>query len=323
MKAAVYRSYGPPDVVGVEDVPAPSPGDDEVLVRVVASSVNDFDWHLLTGVPFVNRAAAGFLRPRLRVLGSDVAGRVEEVGPGVTLLKPGDEVYGDVSPHGFGAFAEYVTAPEKAFARKPSSLSFEQAAAAPQAGGLAVIGLRGRRGIRPGQRVLINGAGGGTGTFAVQIAKAFGAEVTAVDAEWKLEGLRALGADHLLDYAVDDFTANGQTYDVILDVAAHRPMSAYRRSLRPGGVCAVTGGSIPRVVQLMALGPVTSAFRSRKVGLPRWKPNDDADVSFLSRLMDRGAVSPLVDSVFDLGDIAEAFRRFGAQQHTGKIVLVL
>jgi len=248
---------------------------------------------------------------------------VTEVGPGVTQLRPGDEVYGDVSPHGFGAFAEYVTAPASAFARKPASVSFEQAAAAPQAGGLAVMSLLSRHGIRPGHRVLVNGAGGGTGTFAVQIATSFGAEVTAVDAAWKLDGLRAIGAHHVLDYAVDDFTEAGQTYDRILDVAAHRPMSAYRRCLRPGGVCAVTGGSIPRVMQIMALGPVTSAFRSRKVGMPVWRPNDDRDVSFLSRLMDEGSVSPVVDSVYDLEGIGDAFRRFGAQQHTGKIVLTL
>jgi NADPH:quinone reductase-like Zn-dependent oxidoreductase len=320
MKAVTYDTYGSPDVLRVADVPVPTPAPGEVRVRVMASSVNDYDWHLLTGRPWLNRAP-GFVKPRNRVLGSDVAGVVDAVGADVTRFRPGDEVFADVSPHGFGAFAEYVTAPQAAFAAKPAGLSFEQAAAVPQAGTLAVMGLTRRRPVRPGDAVLVNGAGGGTGTFAVQIAKAAGAQVTAVDAAHKLDGLRALGADHVLDYAVHDFTTSGETYDLILDVVAHHSLTAYRRCLKPSGICAITGGDLPRLFWIMGAGPMVSLVGSRRVSVPLWRPNDAGEVASLSRLLEQGAVVPVIDSVFDLDDLAGAFRRFGAQKHVGKIVV--
>jgi NADPH:quinone reductase-like Zn-dependent oxidoreductase len=322
MKAIVYREYGSPGVLSLQDIPVPVPGDDEVLVKVHASSVNDYDWHLLTGKPFVNRAG-GLFRPRHEVLGSDVAGSVAAAGPAVTRFRPGDEVFGDMSPCGFGAFAEYVRAPQGALALKPAGLSFQQAAAVPQAGGLAVLGLRGRHPIRPGDEVLINGAGGGVGTFAVQIAKAHGAEVTGVDRAGKLDTVRAVGADHVIDFTTEDFTRNRRAYDLIVDVAAHRPMSAYRRSLRPGGVCAIIGGSIPRIFLALALGPGLSLLGSKKVGVPLWRPNNPQDIAFLTRLLQARSVAPVVDRVFPLSEAAAAFRRFGAQQHTGKIVITI
>lgn len=320
MRAVVYHEYGTPDVLTAQNLPTPEPASGELLVRVMASSVNDYDWHLLTGRPLLNRAP-GLLKPRNSILGSDVAGVVEAVGAGVVGFAPGDEVFGDVSPHGFGAFAEYVCAPESAFVTKPSSLTFQQAAAVPQAGMLAVMGLTRRRPVGAGDTVLINGAGGGTGTFAVQIAKSRGATVTAVDAAHKLTGLREIGADRVLDYAVDDYTAAGITYDVILDIVAHRSISTYRRCLEPGGMCAVTGGGLPSVFWVMAAGPVSSLMGDRWVGVPLWRPNDPAEMSLLTSLVANGSVVPVIDSVFGLEDVAGAFRRFGAQKHVGKIVI--
>jgi NADPH:quinone reductase-like Zn-dependent oxidoreductase len=322
VKALVYRAYGSPRVLSLEQIADPVPGPGDVLVRVQASSINDFDWHLLTGRPIINRIGAPF-RPRHLVLGADVAGRVEAVGSAVTRFRPGDEVFGDVSPFGFGAFAELVSAPEKAFSPTPSGLSLQQAGVVPQAGALAMVGLlyRGSRALRTDDAVLVNGAGGGVGTFAVQIAKAAGATVTGVDRGHKLDAVRALGADRVIDYTKDDFTLLGDSYDLILDIAAHRPMSAYRRCLRPGGLCAITGGSIPRVLLAMAAGPLVSRFSSSTVGLPFWRPNDPDDVAALTRLLERGAVRPVVDSVVTLDQVPEAFARFGAQQHIGKIAV--
>ncbi|MFN0282039.1 MAG: NAD(P)-dependent alcohol dehydrogenase [Kineosporiaceae bacterium] len=324
MKALVYNEYGSPDVLKLTEIVDPVPGESDVLVRVQASSLNDFDWHLLTGRPLINRLG-GLFTPHHLVLGSDVAGRVEAVGRQVTGFRPGDEVFGDVSPFGFGAFAELVSAPEHAFARKPARLTMEQAGAVPQAGGLAMVGLRnrGRRPIRPDDAVLVNGAGGGVGTFAVQIAKAAGATVTGVDRAHKLETVRSVGADRVIDYTQADFTRQGDAYDLILDIAAHRPMSSYRRCLKPGGVCAITGGSIPRVLLAMAAGPVVSLFSNRRVGLPFWRPNHPDDVTALSRLLESGSVVPVVDSVVPLDQVPDAFRRFGAQLHTGKIVITI
>ncbi len=320
MRAVTYREYGSPDVLGVQEVPTPAPGEGEVLVRVLASSVNDYDWHLLTGKPWLNRAP-GFTKPANVVLGSDVAGRVVAVGSAASRFALGDAVMADMSPHGFGAFAEYVVVPQAALSRKPASLTFEQAAAVPQAGELAAMACTRWRSIEPGDAVLVNGAGGGTGTFAVQIAKAAGASVTAVDAAWKADGLSSLGADHVLDYRREDFAKRGETYDLLVDVASHRSLREYRRCLRPGGVCAITGGALPRVFWAMAAGPVVSAVSDVKIGLPFWKPNDPAEMATLAGLIERGALAPVIDSVYPIDDVADAFRRFGAQQHTGKIVI--
>lgn len=320
MKAVTYSEYGPPSVLRLGEVPTPTPAADEVLVRVVASSVNDYDWHLLTGKPWLNRPP-GFFQPANTILGSDIAGHIAAVGSGITRFAVGDEVYADMSPHGFGAFAEYVVAPQTALSRKPDRLTFEQAAAVPQAGELAVMACTRWQSIGPGQRVLVNGAGGGTGTFAVQIAKAAGACVTAVDAGWKLDRLRALGADEVVDYRQEDFTQRGQTYDLIVDVASHHSLRQYRRCLRPGGVCAITGGALPRVFWAMAAGPLVSAAGDVKIGMPFWKPNDPDEMATLATLVQTGLVTPVIDSAYPLDDIAEAFSRFGAQQHTGKIVI--
>ena len=228
-----------------------------------------------------------------------------------------------MSPHGFGAFAEYVVAPQAALSPKPASVSFEQAAALPQAGELAVMACTRWYSIKAGDAVLVNGAGGGTGTFAVQIALAAGAHVTAVDAGWKLDGLTALGADRVIDYQRDDFATHGETYDLIVDVASRRPLRQYRRCLRPGGVCAITGGALPRVFWAMAAGPLVSAVSDVRIGLPFWKPNDPDEMAVLARLVDQGSVTPVIDGVYPIDAVADAFRRFGAQRHTGKIVIAV
>jgi NADPH:quinone reductase-like Zn-dependent oxidoreductase len=322
MKAIVYTEYGTPDMLSLQEVPTPTPGEGEVLVRVRATSINDWDWLLLNGKPFINRIG-GLRRPKHHVLGSDVAGVVESVGTGVTRLSPGDEVFGDMSSSGFGAFAEYVAAPEASFARKPAMLTWEQAGVLPQAAGLAVTGMLARRPVEAGQRVLVNGAGGGVGSIAIQIAKTAGAEVTGVDLPAKLDAVRAWGADHVIDYTREDFGANGQTYDRILDVACHRSMASYRRSLNPGGVCALIGGSIPRILQVMAVGPVVSAFDSRKVRVPMWKANKPSDVAFLTDLIESGSVVPAIDSTYPLEGIPDAFRHYGAQLHCGKVAITV
>jgi NADPH:quinone reductase-like Zn-dependent oxidoreductase len=233
MQAIVYHNYGSPDVLKLEEVQKPVPQDDEVLVKVVAASTAAGDWHLLRADPFLTRFMYGLLTPKYKILGADVAGRVEAVGKNITQFKPGDEVFGDLSTSGFGAFAEYVAAPEDAFALKPNNLTFEEAAAVPVSAVTALLGLRDQGRIQPGQKVLINGASGGVGTFAVQIAKAFGAEVTAVCSTGKMELMCSLGADHVIDYTKEDFTQNGEHYDLILAANGYQPLSAYQRSLTP------------------------------------------------------------------------------------------
>ena len=322
MRAVVRDSYGSPDVLRVEDVPAPDMASGEVLVRVHASSVNDYDWHLLTGHPFVNRVVAPW-RPKHRILGCDVAGTVSAVGDAVTGFRPGDRVYGDMCTAGLGAFAEYVAAPASSFAFIPGSLTFEQAAAVPEAGGLAMLGMRARRLVGPGDDVLINGGGGGVGTIAIQTAKSLGSHVTGVDAAHKLATMTAVGADRVVDYRVEDVLREGRTYDLVLDVAAYRPMSAYLRLLKPGGYAALIGGSVPRLFATMAFGPVRSRLSDRAVGVPLWRPNNASDVAYLGALLESGAVSPVIDSVHPLEHVADAMRRFGAQQHTGKIVITV
>ena len=242
MKAVVYTRYGPPDVLQLKEVPTPAPTDDEVLIKVEAVSLNRSDWEGLRGTPLYARIG-GLLRPRRRILGSDIAGRVEMAGRNIRRLRPGDEVFGDILGR-MGGFAEYVCAREGVLALKPAGMTWEQAAAIPQAAVIALQGRRDKGQVQPGQQVLINGAGGGAGTFAVQLAKLYGAEVTGVDNTGKLDFMRSLGADHVVDYTREDFTRNGQQYDLILDLIAHRSVFAYERALKPNGRYFAVGGSV-------------------------------------------------------------------------------
>src|SRR5215210_869114 len=242
MKAIVYTRYGPPEVLQLKEVAKPTPKDDEVLIKVQAVSVNRSDWEGLRGKPLYARLG-GLLKPRQQRLGSDIAGRVEMVGRNVRRIQPGDEVFGDILPR-VGGFAEYVCARESALPLKPASMTFEEVAAIPQAAVIALQGIRDKGQVQPGQKVLINGAGGGAGTFAVQLAKLHGAEVTGVDNTSKLDFMRSLGADHVVDYSREDFTKNGKQYDLILDVVAYRSALAYKRALRPNGTYFCVGGSV-------------------------------------------------------------------------------
>src|SRR5579859_3240695 len=274
MKAIVYHTYGSPDVLKLEEVQKPVPQDDEVLVKVLAASVNAGDWHLLRAKPFLMRLMGyGLLKPKHTILGSDIAGRVEAVGRNVKQFQAGDEVFGNTARYGFGGFAEYVSVPEEALVLKPARISFEEAAAVPQAAVTALQGLRDKGHIQKGQKVLINGAGGGVGMFAVQIAKAFGAEVTAVCSTRNLDRVRSIGADHVIDYTQEDFTRNGQQYDLILAVNGYHSISDYRRALSPTGTYVTTGGSDAQMFQTMLLGPWISRTGRQKMGNSAHKPN--------------------------------------------------
>ncbi|MFC2048368.1 NAD(P)-dependent alcohol dehydrogenase [Chloroflexota bacterium] len=320
MKAIVYTKYGSPDVLELKEVAKPTPKDDEVLIKVHAASVNDWDWGLLRGKPFVNRLLFGLLKPK-RILGCDIAGRVEAVGRNAKQLQPGDEVFGDISGCGWGGFAEYVCARDNALVLKPSSMTFEEAAAVPQAALLALQGLRDKGQIQPGQKVLINGAGGGAGTFAVQIAKSFGAEVTGVDSTSKLDMMRSIGADQVVDYTQEDFTQNGQRYDLILDMAAYHSIFDYKRALSPKGIYVMVGGSMARFFQVMFLGPWISMTGSKKIGVLMHKPNKD--LAFLKELLEAGKVVPVIDRRYPLSEVAEALRYFGEGHAQGKVVITL
>ena len=320
MKAMVRHEYGSPDLLKLEEVQEPTPRDDEVLTRVHASSVNDWDWGLLHGTPFANRVLYGLLKPRRQILGSDIAGRVEAVGGSVTRFQPGDEVFGD-NVGRWGGFAEYVCAREDALLPKPATMTFEEAAAVPQAALLALQGLRDKGRIQPGQKVLINGAGGGAGTFAVQIAKSFGAVVTGVDSAEKLDVMRSVGADQVIDYTREDFTRNGQRYDLILDIAAHHSVFDYKRALSPKGVYVVVGGSTARILQVISLGPLISMRGGGKMGLLAHKPNKG--LASMIEFFEAGKVVPVIDRRYPLSEVPEALRYFGEGHAKGKVVITV
>ena len=322
MKAIVYTKYGSPDILHLKEVAKPTPKDNEVLVKVHAASVNSWDWDLLRGTPFIVRlAGGGLLKPRNKIPGADVAGRVEAVGRNVEQFQPGDEVFGDLCQCGWGGFAEYACARENALALKSASMTFEEAAAVPQAAVMALQGLRDKGQVQPGQKVLINGAGGGVGTFAVQIAKSFGAEVTGVDSSRKLDMVRSIGADHVIDYTKEDFTKNGQCYDLIIDTAIYRSFLDYKRSLSPKGIYVSVGGSMARVFQVMFLGPWASMTGSKKMGVLALKPNKGLD--YLKELFEAGKIVPAIDRRYPLSEVPEALRYFGEGRARGKIVITL
>jgi len=320
MKAVVYSKYGTPDVLELKEVEKPIPKEDEVLIKVYAVSINDWDWQLLQGIPFVNRLINGLLKPKKNILGSDIAGRIEANGKDVKQFQPGDEVFGDLSGQ-WGGFAEYVCARENALALKPAGMTFEEAAAIPQAAMLAIQGLRDKGKIQPGQKVLINGAGGGVGTFAVQIAKLIGVEVTGVDSSMKLDMLRSMGFDHVIDYTEEDFTKNGQCYDLILDVKTNRSIFDYTRALRPNGIYVTVGGSTVRLFQALLLGPWIWMISKKNVRVVALKPNKD--LAYMNELFEAGKIKPVIDGPYNLSEVPEAIRYFGEGNHKGKIVITL
>ncbi|MGH9218164.1 MAG: NAD(P)-dependent alcohol dehydrogenase [Vicinamibacterales bacterium] len=320
MKAIVRETYGPPEVLHLEEVPIPTFGDGDVLVRVQAASANAGDWHLLRGTPLPFRLVAGLRKPKFKIIGNDIAGRVEAVGRLVTQFCPGDHVFGELSRCGFGAYAEFAVAPEKALALKPANLSFEEAAAIPTAGCTALQGLRKGR-IERAQRVLINGASGGVGTFAVQIAKTFGTEVTAVCSTRNIDVLRSIGANHVLDYTKDDFAALGQRYDVILAANGDRSIWDYKRALRADGSYAKTGGSNRQLTDALLFGPLLSMGRQR-LGNVLMKPNQ-ADLLFLKELCEAERVRPVIDRRFSLSEVPAAVRYVEDGRPRGKVVITI
>lgn len=323
MKAIVHHKYGPPDVLNLEDIQKPTAGDGEVLVKVHAASVNAGDWHLMRADPFLVRFMfGGLLKPKHKILGADIAGRVEAVGSNAKQFQPGDEVFGDLSACGFGAFAEYVCVPESALACKPANTTFEEAAAIPQAALAALQGLRDKGQIQGGKKVLINGASGGVGTFAVQIAKSFGAEVTGVCSTRNLDMVRSIGADRVVDHTQEDCTQNGQRYDLILDTAAYRSASDYQHALNPKGVYVLVGGSMVRLFQVMARGPWISMPGGKKLDFLVSKPNRE-DLGILKALVETGKVTPVIDRRYKLSEVPEAIRYLEEGHTRGKVVITV
>ena len=319
MKAIVYTKYGGTEVLQLKEAEKPSPGDDEVLVKVHAVSINDWDFGLLQG-DFINRILNGLGKPKRQILGSDIAGRIVAAGKNISKFKTGDEVYGDLSGQ-WGGFAEYVCAPEKSLAPKPPTMSFEEAAAIPQAAMLAVQGLIDKGKIYAGQKLLINGAGGGVGTFGIQIAKLYGVEVTGVDHTSKLDMMRSIGFDHVIDYLKEDFTKNGQRYDLILDTKTNRSMFDYIRALSSNGVYVTVGGSMSRLLQNLLLRPWIFMICKKHMRLVALKTNKDLD--YMNELFEAGKVKPVIDGPYKLEEFREAFRVFDKAEHKGKVVITI
>jgi len=322
MKAVVYTEYGPADVLQLREVEQPTPKDNEVLVGIHAASVNYSDWSFVRGKPFMIRMYQGLPKPKNTILGADIAGRVEAVGRSVEQFKPGDEVFGDISACGWGGFAEYASVPEDALALKPANLAFAEAAAVPQAALVALQGLRDQGRIQPEQRVLIAGASGGVGTFAVQIAKSFGAKVTGVCGTRNLDMVRSIGADHVIDYTHEDFTQSEQRYDLILATAGYRSIFDYRRALSPQGIYVETGGSSAQIYQAIFLGPLMSMTGSRKMRSLAVKQSQ-RDLVSMKELLEAGKVVPVIDRRYPLSEVAEAVRYYGEGHSQGKVVIVV
>ena len=317
MKAIIYTTYGSPDVLQLKDIEKPTPKDNQVLVKVHAASANPADWHLMRAEPFLARFANGLLKPKNTRLGADLAGHIEAVGRNVTRFRIGDAVFGELPLDAMGSFAEYVCISEELLALKPDKLTFEQAAAVPLAAFTALQGLRDKGQIRPGQRVLVNGASGGVGTFAVQIAKSFGTEVTGVCSTRNLDLVRSIGADHIIDYTQTDFTNTGQRYDLIFDAIGNRSVSDLKRALTPNGICSVAGfTSLSRLFQTMFFG-------GKNVGLMETAKANQADLVFIQGLLEAGKVVPVIDRRYPLSETAEAIRYLEAGHARGKVIVTI
>ncbi len=320
MKAIVYQKYGSSDVLELKEVAKPIPKDNEILVKVKAVSVNPLDWRTMRGEPYMIRLSGiGLLKPKIKILGVDVAGQVEEVGKHVKQFQPGDEVFGGVS---LGGFAEFVSGVEKGLVLKPANLSFEEAAAVPVAALTSLQGLRDKGNIQYGQKVLINGASGGVGTFAVQIAKWFGSEVTGVCSTRNLDMVRSIGADHVIDYTQEDFTKNGQPYDLIFDAAAYRSVLDYKRALSHKGIYVMIGGSMARMLQVMFIGPWVSMTGNKKMGFMMAKIIKK-DMIILKQLLEDGKIVPVIDRQYKLSEIPEAVRYLEKGHARGKVIITM
>ena len=320
MKAIVYHQYGSPDVLKLEQVEKPTPKDDEVLIKVHAVSLNRSDWEGLIGKPLYTRIG-GLRKPSNKILGSDIAGQVEIAGKNNNQFQPGDKVFGEMGDY-HGGFAEYICAGGTILALKPASMSFEEAAAIPQAGVIALQGIRSKGQVQPGQEILINGAGGGAGSFAVQLAKLYGTEVTGVDNTSKLDFMRSLGADDVIDYTREDFTKSGKQYDLILDVIAHRSVFAYQRALKPNGSYFAVGGSVATFFQILLLGPWMKRTTGKKIHVLAVRRNRK-DLVTITELCKAGKVVPAIDRRYPLNEVPEALRYLGEGRAKGKIVITV
>jgi NADPH:quinone reductase-like Zn-dependent oxidoreductase len=323
MKAILHTKYGPPDVLQLSEVEKPVPGDYEVLVKVHAASINKADWYVMRGEPFLVRLMdGGLLKPKHEILGSDISGRVEAVGRNLNQFQPGDEVFGNISGYGRGGFAEYVCAPENALTLKPANISFEKAAAVPLAAMTALQGIRNKGKIQAGQKVLINGASGGVGTFAVQLAKLFGAEVTAVTSTNKLEMALSIGADYVIDYMQEDFTKKEKHYDLIIGANGYHSIFDYKRALSPKGMYVMIGGSLSQMFQAILIGPLISMTGSKKMVTVSLRPNQ-ADLVFLKEFLEAGKVKPVIDRCYTLSEVPNAFRYLEEGHARGKVVITV
>jgi NADPH:quinone reductase-like Zn-dependent oxidoreductase len=320
MKAVVYTRYGPPDVLQLQEVPTPVPTDDQVLIKVHAASINGSDREGLIGKPLYARMR-GIFSPGQLILGSDIAGRVEKAGRNITQFKVGDEVFGEI-PGYHGGFAEYACASEKTLVHKPARMPFEEASAIPQGGVIALQGIREKGKVQPGQKVLINGAGGSAGMFAVQIAKLYGAEVIGVDHTGKLEFIRSLGADHVVDFTREDFTNGGKRFDLILDLIAHRSVIAYARALKPNGTCFFVGGSVATLFQILLFGPAIRKITGRNLRLLA-VPQNREDLLAVTELCTAGKIVPVIDRQYPLREVPEAMRYVGEGRNQGKVVITI
>jgi len=320
MKAVVYTRYGPPGALALTDVATPVPKDNEVLVRVAAVSLNRSDWETLRGKPLYSRIGGPF-RPRHHILGSDVAGRVEAAGRRATLFRPGQDVFGDILGH-MGGFAQYVCVPQGTLAPMPAGMTYAEAAALPQAAAIALQGIRDKGQVQRGQKVLVNGAGGGSGMYAIQLAKLHGAEVTGVDNAEKLEFMRSLGADHVIDYTREDFTANGRAYDLVLDLAAYRRAFAYKAALAPGGRYLYVGGSVTTLLQVLLAGPLIGRAGGKKIRLLAVRLGVE-HLAPMVELCQAGKIATVIDRRYPLSETPAALQYLGEGHAKGKVVIIV
>lgn len=319
MKAIIYTKYGSPDNLQLQEVENPHPKNNEVLIKVHAASVNSWDWELLKGEPFITRLESP-LKPKYPILGCDVAGKIEAIGSNVERLKIGDEVFGDLSGCGFGCFAEYVCANEDMLALKTAELSFEEAAAIPQAGVEALQAIRLFGELKPGHAVLINGSGGGVGTFAIQLAKSSGAEVTGVDTSDKFDLMKSIGADHVIDYKKNDYTELGLKYDLIIDNVAYHTISDYKKILKPDGICVIVGGSVPRILYILIKQQLFNSKTGKRVNVLLHKPNRD-DLNTLTKYFLEKKFRPIIDKTFTIDKTHQALRLIGEGKVNGKVII--
>ncbi len=319
MKAFVFEKYGLPNVLQLKEVAKPIPNENEVLVKIHSASINDWDWGLVRGKPFVIRLIYGLKKPKIKIPGVDVSGKIEAVGGKVSSFKIGDKIYCDLSECGFGGFAEYVCVPEKNLSKKPTNISYNDASALPHAGLLALQGLMEKGKVKSGQNILINGAGGGVGTLGIQILKLYELKVTGVDSDEKLGLMKSMGFDSVIDYKKVDFTDNGEKYDLILDTKSNRSVFKYARSLKKNGTYITVGGSMYRLFEILLIGSLLSLFTDKKLSVLNLRPNKGLDR--ISKLVEKGQIKPVIDGPYGFDEIPELIQYFGEGKHLGKIVV--